>query len=61
MPGGMGDIGNLPTEDIVNMLNRSDLDTGLDTDLILTTAKKIETILDIPSRSFAARNKDIGV
>ena len=61
MPGGMGDIGNLPTEDIVNMLNRSELDTGLDTDLILTTAKKIETILDIPSRSFAARNKDIGV
>ena len=61
MPGGMGDIGNLPTEDIVNMLNRSELATGLDTDLVLATAKKIEAILDIPSRSYAARNKDIGV
>ena len=61
MPGGMGDIGNLPTEDIVNMLNRSELATGLDTDLVLATAKKIEAILDIPSRSYVARNKDIGV
>ena len=61
MPGGMGDIGNLPTEDIVNMLNRSELATGLNTDLVLATAKKIEAILDIPSRSYAARNKDIGV
>ena len=61
MPGGMGDIGNIPTEDIVNMLNRSGLDTGLDTKLMALTAKKIEEILGIPSRSFVARNDDIGV
>jgi hydroxymethylglutaryl-CoA lyase len=61
MPGGMGDIGNIPTEDIVNMLNRSGLDTGLDTRLMASTAKKIEGILGIPSRSFVARNDDIGV
>ena len=50
MPGGMGDIGNLPTENIVNMLNRSEIETGLDTELLLATAKEIEGILDIPNR-----------
>ena len=61
MPGGMGDIGNLPTEDIVNMLNRSGIQTGLDTDLVLAAAREIEGILDIPARSYIIRNKDIGV
>ncbi|MBB54779.1 MAG: hypothetical protein CMF67_10450 [Magnetovibrio sp.] len=50
MPDGTGDIGNLRTEDIVNMLNRSEIETGLDTNLVLKTAKEIEGILDIPSR-----------
>ena len=47
---GTGDIGNLRTEDIVNMLNRSEIETGLDTNLVLETAKEIEGILDIPGR-----------
>ena len=48
MPDGTGDIGNLRTEDIVNMLNRSGIETGLDTQVVLETAKEIEGILDIP-------------
>ena len=50
MPDGTGDIGNLRTEDIVNMLNRSEIETGLDTQLVLETAKEIQGILDIPGR-----------
>jgi hydroxymethylglutaryl-CoA lyase len=61
MPGGMGDIGNLPTEDIVNMLNRSGVNTDLETDLVLAAAQEIQGILDIPVRSYIARNKDIGI
>ena len=57
----MGDIGNLPTEDIVNMLETSRIETGIEINSIVQAAKKIEAILDIPSRSYAARNKDIGV
>jgi hydroxymethylglutaryl-CoA lyase len=61
MPGGMGDIGNLPTEDIVNMLNRSGVNTGVETELVLAAAREIQGILDIPVRSYIARNKDIGI
>ncbi len=50
MPDGTGDIGNLRTEDIVDMLNRSEIETGLDTNLVLETAKEIQGILDIPGR-----------
>ena len=51
MPKGTGDIGNLRTEDIVNMLNRAEIETGLDTELMLSTAREIEGILDIPNRT----------
>ena len=57
MPQETGDIGNLPTEDIVNMLNRSDIDTQLNTDLIIETADKIASLLNITSRSHISRNK----
>ena len=57
MPEETGDIGNLPTEDIVNMLNRSDIDTQLNTDLIIETADKIASLLNITSRSHISRNK----
>ena len=51
MPKGTGDIGNLRTEDIVNMLNKAEIETGLDTGLMLSTAREIEGILDIPNRT----------
>ena len=61
MPGGMGDIGNLPTEDIVNMLNHSGINTGMQTELVVAAAREIQGILDIPVRSYVARNKCVGI
>jgi hypothetical protein len=43
------------------MLNRSGVNTGLETDLVLAAAQEIQGILDIPVRSYIARNKDIGI
>jgi|TARA_B110000971_G_scaffold220449_1_gene264068 hydroxymethylglutaryl-CoA lyase len=57
MPQETGDIGNLPTEDIVNMLNRSNVDTQLNTNLVSTTADKIASLLNITSSSYISRNK----
>ena len=51
MPSGTGDIGNIPTEDIVSMLNRSNIDTQLSAKKVYETANKIETLLKIKSRS----------
>ena len=61
MPGGMGDIGNLPTEDLVNMANQSGIATGLDTAEVLAAARDIAELLHIPARSHIARNADLGV
>ena len=47
MPHGTGDYGNLPTEDIVTMLNRSNIETLLDTKLVHETAQKIASLLKI--------------
>ena len=51
MPHGTGDYGNLPTEDIVTMLNRSNIETLLDTKLVHETAQKIASLLKINSNS----------
>ena len=51
MPHGTGDYGNLPTEDIVTMLNRSNIETQLDTKLVHETAEKISSLLKINSKS----------
>ena len=51
MPHGTGDYGNLPTEDIVTMLNRSNIETQLDTKLVHETAEKISSLLKINSNS----------
>jgi len=47
----------LPTEDIVNMLNKSNIDTQLNTNLVSTTADKIASLLNITSSSHISRNK----
>ena len=50
LPKGTGEIGNFRTEDIVNMLNKAEIETGLDPELMLSTAREIEGILDIQNR-----------
>ena len=59
MPNGMGDIGNLPTEDIVNMLETSRIETGIEINSIVQAAKEIEQILDLKCRSFVGRTNFI--
>ena len=59
MPNGMGDIGNLPTEDIVNMLKTSGIETGIEVKSLVQAAKKIEQILDLECRSFVGRTNSI--
>ena len=51
MPHGTGDYGNLPTEDIVSMLNRSNIETQLNTKIVHETAVKIASLLKIKSNS----------
>ena len=51
MPYGTGDYGNLPTEDIVTMLNRSNIETQLDTKKVHEAAQKIASLLKIKSNS----------
>ena len=51
MPHGTGDYGNLPTEDIVSMLNRSNVETKLNTKTVHETAEKIASLLKIESNS----------
>ena len=51
MPHGTGDYGNLPTEDIVTMLNRSNIETQLNEKVVHETAKKIAHLLKISSNS----------
>ena len=51
MPHGTGDYGNLPTEDIVTMLNRSNIETQLNEKIVHETAKKIAHLLKISSNS----------
>ena len=51
MPHGTGDYGNLPTEDIVSMLNRSNVETQLNTKTVHETALKIASLLKIKSNS----------
>ena len=51
MPHGTGDYGNLPTEDIVSMLNRSNVETQLNTKIVHETAVKIASLLKIKSNS----------
>lgn len=46
-------IGNLPTEDIVQLLNTSGLDTGLSTAAVVEAARDIAEMLELPHQSHA--------
>lgn len=51
-PTTMGSVGNLATEDIVQMLNACGVDTGLDTGRVLACARDVAQLLDIVPRSY---------
>lgn len=51
MPTTMGSVGNLPTEDIVHLLNEMEIATGLSTEGVLATARDIAKLLGIEPRS----------
>jgi hydroxymethylglutaryl-CoA lyase len=51
-PTAMGAVGNLPTEDIVHMLNEMGVETGITTEAVIAAARDIAAMLDIEPRSF---------
>jgi hydroxymethylglutaryl-CoA lyase len=51
-PTTMGAVGNLATEDIVNLLNEMGVDTGLATDAVVAAAWDISRLLDIKPQSY---------
>lgn len=55
LPAGLGAAGNLPTEDLVQMLNEMDIQTDLDTETVKTAAKDVASILDIIPISHVGR------
>jgi len=54
MPGSVGSVGNLATEDIVYMLNEMGVETGIDTDAAVECARGIADLLDLPRASHLA-------
>jgi len=48
----LGAFGNLATEDIVNLLNEMDIQTGVSTDAALLAARDIAAMLGIEPRSY---------
>jgi hydroxymethylglutaryl-CoA lyase len=51
-PTTMGAVGNLATEDIVNLLNTMGVETGLSTEAVVTAAHDIAKLLDITPQSY---------
>jgi hydroxymethylglutaryl-CoA lyase len=51
-PTTMGAVGNLATEDIVNLLNEMGVDTGLSTDAVVAAAWDVARLLDIKPQSY---------
>jgi len=50
-PGGTGSVGNLASEDIINYLNTMGIETGITSEVALSAARDIGTLLDIPVTS----------
>ena len=55
MPTNLGAVGNLPTEDIVHLLNASGVDTGLDTARVLACARQVAALLGMTPQSYLAQ------
>jgi hydroxymethylglutaryl-CoA lyase len=50
-PGGVGSVGNLPSEDIVHFLNEMGIETGIPTEEALAAAREVGEIAGIPVNS----------
>lgn len=55
-PTSMSSVGNLPTEDIVHMLNEMGIDTGLSTEAVTDAAHDIAAMLDIRPQSYVTQS-----
>lgn len=53
LPGGLGDVGNTPTEDLVNMLGDLGVETGVDVDRLLEVASDVADDLELGTPSHA--------
>ncbi|MEM4782682.1 MAG: hydroxymethylglutaryl-CoA lyase [Halalkalicoccus sp.] len=51
LPGGLSDVGNTPTEDLVNMLHDAGIETGVDFDRLQTVAADVADRLDLGTPS----------
>lgn len=55
MPKTLASVGNLPSEDLVALLNESGIETGLDLAEVVAASREIAKLLDIEARSFAVQ------
>lgn len=55
MPEGLAPVGNVPTEDLVQMLDLMGVDTGLDFELVAETSRRVAEVLSIEHASFVGR------
>jgi hydroxymethylglutaryl-CoA lyase len=53
MPSALGSVGNLPTEDLVAMLDTMGVHTGLDPEAVVAAARDVAALLGITPRSHA--------
>lgn len=51
-PTTMGSVGNLPTEDIVHLLNEMGIETGITTSAAVAAARDVAALLDIKPQSY---------
>lgn len=53
---GLGHTGNVPTEDLVNLLEGEGVDTGIDLAAMMEASALCETVLDRPLKAMVARS-----
>ncbi|SDK57853.1 hydroxymethylglutaryl-CoA lyase [Natronorubrum texcoconense] len=60
LPGGLGDVGNTPTEDLVNMLHDMGVRTNVDEERLLEVATNVADRLDLgtPSRALMGGTRE---
>lgn len=51
-PSNLGSFGNLATEDLINLLNEMEIQTGVSTDAALLAARDIAAMLGVEARSY---------
>jgi hydroxymethylglutaryl-CoA lyase len=56
MPISVNGMGNVPTEDVVNLFHSMGVETGIDLDALRATGKWFSEVIGVPSRARVARN-----